>query len=525
MFGGVLNSLTRKLGQTATKGEAGRLAGLVGGEGAIAKSAPKFMPKFSRSTGYLDIDKRLAEIVDMSPDDYLKKAFEATDGRLGGTYDSWLASNAVDPSVTKGYATAMKNGDEFPLVYIDNALGSQDGRNRALAVKMAGGEKMPVGIIPEMNDQQALKFYTDKLNNTSSNYSKMIYKKKVDELSKKVGESLPEEAMAYLGGNAGAGNDLLKYMNASNPEFVAKKNLGAKTMSKRYVKPEGKPVFEYTKKPRPDTGGIPAEVRDLPLTDVIPDNELKIKPNTGTVMFDGKPVKQFSTDAEAWDWVYSLEDNKAYQKMVEYNRTNEGAKPLSKSELEQSNKRVKELESKAKNYKSFNDFAKAHADDIIEADPAYLEWRKRGNEVITAWHGSKNKFDKFDDSRFTDVASGELTEGIFFAPEKVQAKLFGDNVYETRITGDKIEVMPDGIGYGGVREQTIRENPQRIFINKNADTGAYTGDEIIIGDNRNTFIVDRNKYNQVLKDIYEQSKRGRPTNEIRDSINGTRIHL
>lgn len=41
MFGGVLNSLTRKLGQTATKSEVGKLAGLIGGDGAIAKSAPK----------------------------------------------------------------------------------------------------------------------------------------------------------------------------------------------------------------------------------------------------------------------------------------------------------------------------------------------------------------------------------------------------------------------------------------------------------------------------------------------------
>ena len=46
---------------------------------------------------------------------------------------------------------------------------------------------------------------------------------------------------AVCGGSAGGGNDLLKYMNATNPEFVAKKNLGAKTKTPA---PRGRPTNE-----------------------------------------------------------------------------------------------------------------------------------------------------------------------------------------------------------------------------------------------------------------------------------------
>lgn len=144
-----------------------------------------FSPRFKRQTGNPDVDARISEVVDMSPDEYLQKAFEATDGRLGGNYDSWLASNAVDPATTKSYAEAMRKGDEFPMAYIDNAFGSQDGRNRALAVKMAGGKSMPVGVVPEMTTEQATKYYTDLLNNSTSDYSRMVYQRKLDGLSKK----------------------------------------------------------------------------------------------------------------------------------------------------------------------------------------------------------------------------------------------------------------------------------------------------------------------------------------------------
>lgn len=161
------------------------LGNLLGGvpEQAVKQAAPKFSARFGSSTGDATIDSRIKSVVNMSPDDYLKQAFDATDGRLGGSYDSWLNSNAQDINTTRSYAEAMKRGDEFPMAYIDNAFGSQDGRNRALAVKMAGGDQMPVGLIPDMTDQEALAYYTDRLAASQSKYSSMTYQKKIDSIN------------------------------------------------------------------------------------------------------------------------------------------------------------------------------------------------------------------------------------------------------------------------------------------------------------------------------------------------------
>lgn len=129
-----------------------------GGVTPLAEEARKYksMSDYQPTTGDNAIDSKVKQIVEMSPDEYLQRAFQATDGRLGGSYDSWLASNAQDAMTVRKYAEAMKRGDKFPLAYIDEAMGSQDGRNRALAVKLAGREKMPVGIVPAMTSAEKI---------------------------------------------------------------------------------------------------------------------------------------------------------------------------------------------------------------------------------------------------------------------------------------------------------------------------------------------------------------------------------
>ena len=118
------------------------------GEGGVAMSeAPK--KSFSSTTGDISIDEKISNVVDMSPDEYLQRAYDVTDGRLGGDFQSWLNSNAVSPEKMQGYARDMAKGDQFPMPWIDEAIGSQDGRNRALAAKQAGINKIPVGIIEQ----------------------------------------------------------------------------------------------------------------------------------------------------------------------------------------------------------------------------------------------------------------------------------------------------------------------------------------------------------------------------------------
>tara|TARA_R110002167_G_scaffold127432_2_gene309060 strand:- start:3975 stop:7247 length:3273 start_codon:yes stop_codon:yes gene_type:complete len=121
----------------------------------------------------------------MTPDEYLKQAWEVTDGRLGGSYEGWLASNRLSAEDRVSYVEAMKKGDEFPLPYIDKDKGSQDGRNRALAAKEVGIEKIPVGIIDEAPIATQIERLEKEITETTSKYGKHRIQKKLDALKEK----------------------------------------------------------------------------------------------------------------------------------------------------------------------------------------------------------------------------------------------------------------------------------------------------------------------------------------------------
>jgi hypothetical protein len=83
-------------------GYIGQPRDLVGKFSAGKKESP-----FKAGTGDAGVDAK-AKITHMSPDEYLKQAFEATDGKLGGSYESWLKSNRHDSEIAQKYAEAMK---------------------------------------------------------------------------------------------------------------------------------------------------------------------------------------------------------------------------------------------------------------------------------------------------------------------------------------------------------------------------------------------------------------------------------
>jgi len=139
---------------------------------------------FKKTTGDADIDSKITKVDSMSPDQYLKEAWEATDAKFGGSYESWLASNRRTPKDVESYAQAMRDGDEFPLPYIDKYKGSQDGRNRALAAKEAGLNKIPVGIIEEPPVDIQIKDLRDELDSTKSKRGRFRIQEKIDKLSK-----------------------------------------------------------------------------------------------------------------------------------------------------------------------------------------------------------------------------------------------------------------------------------------------------------------------------------------------------
>ena len=155
----------------------------------IEKTTP-----FKKTTGDSEVDERITEIVFMTPDEYLKQAWEVTDGRLGGSYEGWLLSNRVSAEERAIYVADMKKGDKFPLPYIDKDIGSQDGRNRALAAKEAGIEKIPVGVVEEPPIDIRIEKLEKELEEASG-YRKSRIQSKLNQLKKEQTEApkpLPE---------------------------------------------------------------------------------------------------------------------------------------------------------------------------------------------------------------------------------------------------------------------------------------------------------------------------------------------
>lgn len=212
MFGGVLNSLTKKLGQTATKGEVGKLAGLIGGEGAIAKSAPKVVPKNS-FTGK----------VDMTPDDINMFREDIKNALYEGGFDD-VAIDSLDHIGSTRLGTARPDSDlDLVMRYRGDAR-----------------EDDVFNLLNDYVEQNGLEFNGRKVDiNPIRSDDIEQYRQLLADAGVNIDDVAP-----YLGGSAGGGNDLLKYMNATNPEFVAKKNLGAKTKSKRIN------VDEYSQRPQ-----------------------------------------------------------------------------------------------------------------------------------------------------------------------------------------------------------------------------------------------------------------------------------
>ena len=96
-----------------------------------------------RERDYFKFEKgRDGIITYMTADDYINHCIHDI---FNSTYDKTV-TYAVDWNNVDKYAKAMKNGEKFPLCYLDYVTNNQEGRHRALAFKQAFGEdaEMPV---------------------------------------------------------------------------------------------------------------------------------------------------------------------------------------------------------------------------------------------------------------------------------------------------------------------------------------------------------------------------------------------
>jgi len=149
---------------------------------------------FQETTGDAEIDAKITKTESMSPDEYLQQAWQATAGKLGVSYEEWMASNKLTEADRAKYSQDMKAGDKFPLPYIDKYGGSQDGRNRALAAKEAGIQSIPVGIIEEPSVDVQIKDLREELFSTTSKIGKARIQERINKLETKTPAPVTEQA-------------------------------------------------------------------------------------------------------------------------------------------------------------------------------------------------------------------------------------------------------------------------------------------------------------------------------------------
>ncbi len=98
---------------------------------------------------------KTATIVEMSPDEYIERTYRQIFKKPTEKSKSFANIAETKKNISK-YAKAMKDGEKFPLPYLDYTTAGQEGRHRALAAKEAGIEKIPVVIIDDANNPKAI---------------------------------------------------------------------------------------------------------------------------------------------------------------------------------------------------------------------------------------------------------------------------------------------------------------------------------------------------------------------------------
>jgi hypothetical protein len=208
--------------------------------------APSEQP-FSETTGDAEIDAKITKTEAMSPDEYLQQAWQATDGKLGVSFEEWLNSNKLTDVDRAKYTQDMKAGDKFPLPYIDKYGGSQDGRNRALAAKEAGIQSIPVGIIEEPSVDVQIQDLREELSSTKSKVGKARIQERINKLETKA----PAQATAPAPTSFGQ-----RMLDSINEKLAQGKDVFISTMTKstkvnkRAVdnwSKAGKPLFKVGK--------------------------------------------------------------------------------------------------------------------------------------------------------------------------------------------------------------------------------------------------------------------------------------
>ena len=88
-------------------------------------------------------------VQNMSPDEYLVRAAKAMGKKFPEEIEDWKNYPMGDP---KKYAESMRQGDKFPMPWLNEVLGTQEGRTRALAAQELGLETIPVAVAEKVKE-------------------------------------------------------------------------------------------------------------------------------------------------------------------------------------------------------------------------------------------------------------------------------------------------------------------------------------------------------------------------------------
>ena len=106
---------------------------------------PSMYLRYERNPAYFNRDKNIEKTIEHMPvDAYIKTAGDMLTSKWGSETKSRLETSG---DKVKQYAELMKQGEKFPLPFLDFIDNLQDGLHRVEAAKLLGINKVPVIII------------------------------------------------------------------------------------------------------------------------------------------------------------------------------------------------------------------------------------------------------------------------------------------------------------------------------------------------------------------------------------------
>jgi len=196
-----------------------------------------------------------------------------------------------------------------------------------------------------------------------------------------------------------------------------------------------------------------------------------------------------------------VSETKSNLDKIEAQSKKRGTDSIKKEGKEVSDALKERLQKKKDMIKDFSDRS-LNQDDLAkfkeENSYSYGRLRELENELKV----SKNKKDidvSLSDKKDLKIYNEEL--------KKLENEVQG-NIYKVYIKGKNIiDEVGEEIGFSGSRNDIVAQLDGDILRIKDADTGQYIGEEIIINDPKQVFIVNSPKTKSQLKDIYNKANK------------------